>query len=112
MAGGRFWDRSRNWPEKPRIGHLITYVWGGKQPAGSILRNPHYPDKGKLIILHDGTKRSKGWLHESRDIAADYRASFGKEPNLSKLRYVAVSGDTDDGSGQARARVRQFKMVE
>ena len=97
---------------RPRVGHLITYVWGGKRPAGTIMPNPHYPKKGAIIILRNGSAPAKGWQREARDIAADFHASFGVAPDLSKLRYVAVSGDTDDGRTRARARIRQFKVVE
>ncbi len=97
---------------RPKVGHLITYVWGGKRPPGTILPNPHYPKKGVIIILRNDPDGSDGWQTEKRDIAADFRRSFGSEPKLSTLRYVAVSGDTDDSQTSSRSRLRRFRIAE
>ncbi len=96
----------------PKVGHLITYVWGGKRASGTILPNPHYPKKGVIIILRNDPDGSTGWLSEKRDIVADFIKSFGTEPNLSTLRYVAVSGDTDDSQTSSRSRLRHFRITE
>ncbi len=97
---------------RPRVGHLITYVWGGKRPEGTILPNPHYPEKGVIIILRNDPAGSDGWQSESRDIVADFKTSFGSNPKLSTLRYVAVSGDTDDSQTSSRSRLRHFRITE
>jgi len=96
----------------PRVGHLITYVWGGKRPSGTILRNPHYPKAGAIIILRNGQTRTNGWRSESRDIAADFKASFGVDPKLSTLRYIAVSGDTDDSQTSSKSQLRGLNITE
>ena len=97
---------------RPKVGHLITYVWGGKRDPGTILPNPYYPKKGAIIILRNDPDGSTGWQSESRDIVADFRHSFGIEPDLSTLRHVAVSGDTDDSQTSSRSRLRRFRIVE
>lgn len=38
---------------KPCVGYLMTYVLGGKQRAGSVIRNPYFPKKGMVIVLRD-----------------------------------------------------------
>jgi hypothetical protein len=97
---------------RPRVGHLITYVWGGTRPAGTVLPNPHYPEKGVIIILRNDPDGSSTWLSERRDIVADFKRSFGKEPKLSELRYIAVSGDTDDSQTSSRSRLRRLSIKD
>lgn len=79
----------------PRVGHLITYVYGGKRPPGSVMPNAYY-DKGAIIIVRGSEAEPGRWYDEARDITADYRAAFNREPDLAKLRYIAISADTDD----------------
>ena len=96
---------------RPRVGHLITYVWGGTRPSGTILPNPYYPDKGVIIILRND-EGATGWRSEKRDIVADFKKSFGAEPDLATLRHVAVSGDTDDSNTSSRSQLRHFRIAE
>ena len=89
----------------PRVGHLMTYVWGGVRDANTVMANPYY-DKGAIIIVRNGKARGKGdWQLERRDVVADYARAFGRTPDLSKLRYLAISADTDDTGTVSRARV-------
>jgi len=95
----------------PRVGHLITYVWGGKRPAGTIMPNPHFPKTGVIIILRNGNTETGDWRGETRDIVADFKQSFGVAPKLSSLRYIAVSGDTDDSQTSSRSQLRNFTIT-
>lgn len=97
---------------KPRVGYLMTYVWGGKQRAGSIIRNPYFPDKGMVIVLRDSRAKTGTWEMETRDIAADFKAAFGIAPELSDLRHVSVSADTEDTRTSSRSSIRKFRIVE
>lgn len=97
---------------KPRVGYLMTYVWGGKQRAGSIIKNPYFPDKGMVIVLRDSRAKTGTWEMETRDIAADFRAAFGIAPKLSDLRHVSVSADTEDTRTSSRSSIRKFRIVE
>ncbi len=97
---------------RPRVGHLLTYVWGGKRAPGAVLPNPYYPKKGAIIILRNARASTKGWRSEKRDIVADFRRSFGKPPNLTTLRYISVSGDTDDTRTFSKSQIRAFKISE
>ncbi len=97
---------------RPRVGHLLTYVWGGKRAPGAVLPNPYYPKKGAIIILRNAKSNTKGWRTEKRDIVDDFRRSFGKSPNLATLRYVSVSGDTDDTRTYSKSQIRAFKITE
>ena len=89
----------------PRVGHLMTYVWGGVRDANTVMANPYY-DKGAIIIVRNGNAPGKaGWQLERRDVVADYTRAFGRAPDLTKLRYLAISADTDDTGTVSSARV-------
>lgn len=89
----------------PKVGHLLTYVWGAKEPAGSVLPNPHY-DKGKIIVLVGDDGSTGQWRTIKRDIRRDYHRAFGIAPDLTRLRYIAISADNDDLGGHSTAAVR------
>ncbi|MGI9415442.1 MAG: DUF3047 domain-containing protein [Hyphomicrobiales bacterium] len=94
----------------PRVGHLVTYVWGGVRDPDSVLPNPYY-DKGAIIIVRNGAAAENGsWRSEKRDVADDYARAFGRMPDLSKLRYIAISADTDDTGTESSARVADVTL--
>lgn len=94
----------------PRVGHLMTYVWGGVREANTVMANPYY-DKGAIIIVRNGKAPGKdGWQLERRDVVADYARAFGREPDLTKLRYLAISADTDDTGTVSSARVADVAL--
>lgn len=92
---------------RPKVGHLLTYVWGAKEPAETILANPYY-DKGRLIVVVGQSGSTGEWHDVRRDIVKDYQTAFGVRPDMSALRYVAISADTDDLTGQSSALVRSL----
>ena len=94
----------------PKVGHLMTYVWGGVRDANTVMANPYY-DKGAIIIVRNGKAGAKGaWQLEQRDVVADYARAFGQKPDLSKLRYLAISADTDDTGTVSSARVADVAL--
>ena len=94
----------------PKVSHAITYVWGGVRGAGSVLRNPYFPN-GAIIILRDRSALPGRWYDERRDLAADLRQAFGDTVGVQHLRYVALSGDTDDTSTRSLARVSDLLLI-
>ena len=95
---------------RPKIGHLISYVWGGVREPGAVMANPYY-DKGAIIVLRTGRSARTGrWYDEMRDVAVDYERVFGTTPDLSKLRYIAISADTDDTGTSSSARVADVEL--
>ena len=94
----------------PKVSHAITYVWGGVRGAGSVLRNPYFPN-GAIIILRDRSALSGRWYDERRDLAVDLRRAFGDAVGVRHLRYVALSGDTDDTATRSLARVSDLLLI-
>jgi hypothetical protein len=75
----------------------ICYVWAAREDVGAVFPNPHSADVGTLV-LRSGAAAAGTWVAESRDLRADYRAYFGRDPE--RISAVALMVDTDD-SGDA-----------
>jgi hypothetical protein len=88
-GGMRFW-RTR----------AINYVWSSQQPEGSEWPNA-YTGNARMIAVSAGSAGLGEWQHLQRDVRADYRRLFGREPG--RVDAVAVMTDTDDTGQQAMA---------
>jgi len=75
----------------------LSYVWGGSDRTGSNAPSPH-TDRVHAVVVESGPNRAGEWVRISRDVAADYRRTFGGEP--PPVVGVAVMTDTDD-TGEA-----------
>lgn len=93
-----FWERMEialtRLVAPPMAGKVLTYVWGGTHPAGSVLTNPYLNVQGKIIVLRSGEAPVGQWLMEEIDFAADFRKVFGTRP--AAPAFVAISADSDD----------------
>jgi hypothetical protein len=85
-------------------GRVLTYVWGGVAAAGTVLPNAYLPDDGRLIVRRGPEAPLGTWLAEAVDVDADYRATFGFPPSEPPTA-IAISSDTDDRGGVARAQI-------
>ncbi len=84
-------------------GRALSYVWGGRQAAGSVMINPHLAPDG-LLLVRRGPEAPLGvWFHERVDPAADYRAAFGEA--APPPTHLALSADTDDLGGRAEVEL-------
>jgi hypothetical protein len=71
----------------------INYVWASKAPVGLATANS-YTDRVMMMVVESGTKNLNRWINEERDIYADYRNTFKKEPPM--ISGVAIMTDTDN----------------
>lgn len=78
----------------------ITYIWASRAPAGLTVANP-YTDRVRMIVLQSGATRVNQWIAEKRNVYADYKAAFGKEPPM--VSGVAIMTDSDNTGESARA---------
>ncbi len=78
----------------------ISYIWANKLPQGQAVPNP-FTGKVMMVAVRSGPAQAGRWLHEQRDVLADYRRLFGGEPE--PVGAVAVMTDGDNTGGTVTA---------
>jgi len=86
----------------------INYVWANRLPKGESFANP-YTGNAMMVVVESGRELAGTWVSEQRDIVADYRRLFGKEPG--RLGAVAIMTDTDNTGGEATAWYGDITLV-
>ena len=90
FSGGlRFW-RTR----------AINYVWSSHQAVGSQWPNA-FTGNAQMIAVNGGEQGLGEWQQLQRDVLADYRQLFGREPG--RVDAVAIMTDTDNTGQEADA---------
>ena len=84
-------------------GRALTYVWGGRDPPGTVLHNPHLEDDGRLVVRRGPEAPLGVWFEERVEVAADWQKAFGGGAPVPT--HVALSIDTDDRGGHAEAEI-------
>lgn len=90
FSGGLFFWRTR----------AINYVWSNNQPIGTTWDNA-FTANAKMIAVESGDTWLDQWVGVERNVAADYRRLFGKEPGT--IDAVAIMSDTDNSNQQTTA---------
>lgn len=78
----------------------LNYLWASHQPSGKVIASP-YTDQIRMIPVRSGSVRAGEWVHERRNVLADYRAVFGEDPPA--VNGIAIMTDADNTGGSARA---------
>lgn len=93
--------RSRSGEPLPAA--TLCWVWGASEPLGQPIDNP-YSRRVRYIVLRGAADAGGAWLAEQRDVAADWRATFGDEsPEPPPLAAVVVAADADNTGGRSTA---------
>ncbi|SEA81147.1 DUF3047 domain-containing protein [Rubrimonas cliftonensis] len=93
---------------QPRVTHALTWQWGGTRPAGTRLANPYHAPSAILVLRGAGEPLGV-WREEARDVEADLRAALGV--GAASVAALAISADTDDAGGLARARIAGLEIA-
>ncbi len=88
-----------------RLGHEIPtaalcYVWDNRHPVGTIAPNA-FTDLVRTIVVRSGNVHAGTWQLQQRDLAADFRAAFGRA--APRVTGVALASDTDNTGGHVTA---------
>lgn len=86
--------------------YCLEYVWDETLPKGSLMSNPNFKNL-KVIILESGRENLGKWVREERNIYADFKLYFGKEPG--NVGAIALMTDADNSASIAEA---QYKNIE
>jgi hypothetical protein len=88
------------WPHPTTTSEVIGYVWDNRAPVGLTLKSPR-ADNVRLVVLQSGGEKRGRWITETRNVADDYRALFGKEP--ATVGRVALMTDSNDTESESEA---------
>ena len=78
----------------------LNYLWATRQGGETALASP-YTDQIMMLPVRTGVAETGRWVHERRNVLADYRRVFGADP--PPVNGVAIMTDTDNTGGTARA---------
>ena len=90
-------------------GNALNYSWANRLPVGEIIANP-FTDTTMMVAVNSGTANTGEWVTVERDIVADYRKAFGREP--PKLVGVAIMSDSDNTGASATAWYGDVRLVK
>lgn len=86
----------------------LMYVWDNKAAVESVLHDGR-SDRIRKIVLESGQASLGAWRSYERDIAADFRRTFGEEPG--PLIAVGLMTDSDNTRSSARAWYGDVKLL-
>lgn len=86
----------------------LNYIWDNRHPVGT-LQNNAYTDRARMLVLRSGAGQAGGWVHERRNVRADFRRAFGEISG--ELQGLAIASDTDNTGGEAHAGFADFRFV-
>ena len=92
--------------EKPPFATLM-YVWDTKAAPETVIHSGR-TDRIRKIVVESGGGRLGKWHHYRRDIAADFRKTFGEEPGA--LLSVGLMTDADNTRARAEAWYGEVRL--
>lgn len=89
-------------------GNALNYIWANRLPVDEVIANP-FTDTTMMVAVNSGSTNTGEWVTVERDIVADYRKAFGREP--PKLVGVAIMSDSDNTGESATAWYGDVSLV-
>ncbi len=86
----------------------LVYVWDNKHRIGYAHASP-YTKSVQKFVLQSGPEHVGAWMSETRDVAADFRLAFGREP--PRVTGVAIGNDTDQTGEQVTTWFGDFHFA-
>lgn len=95
------------------LGHVmptaaLCYVWDNHHPIGTMAPSPYFGEV-KTIVLQSGNAHAGSWQLQRRDLAADFRAAFGRA--APRVTGIALASDTDNTGGRVKAWFGDMTLV-
>lgn len=89
----------------------LCWVWGHAEARESVLPNP-YSRRVRVIVLRNRDDAPGRWFDEERDVAADWRRTFGDESaQLPPLLAAIVAADADNTGVTSLAQVAGLRFA-
>ena len=81
----------------------LRYVWtNSRVPEESIVESPFMPGVVRSIVVRSGTTGDRRLVTERRDLAADFRAAFEREPP-DTVHAIGILADNDQTGQPTRS---------
>jgi hypothetical protein len=88
----------------------LCYVWDDKLNPATLLLNA-YTSRVRMIVVTSGHQHLGQWIVQSRNLAADFRQSFGAESDtLPPMLAILVGGDADNTGGHSLGYVDDIRL--
>ena len=85
----------------------ICYVWDNRASPGTAIWSP-YGERVRMVVLRSGPGSVGRWEEERRDVAADFRAAFGRD--APPVTGLAAGNDTDQTGESVTAWFGDFRI--
>jgi len=79
---------------------ILNYIWANHASPGLFVPSA-FTDRSIMIAVQSGPARAGRWVTEKRNVYADYKKAFGREPTA--ITGVALMTDTDNTGETAEA---------
>lgn len=94
----------------PLQSRVIQYVWDDFYPEGTQGVSA-YTKQIKILVVRQGHSVSRdGWVHEERDLFADYEKLFGSRPK-DALHGVGIMSDSDNTRSSSEAWIKNLRLI-
>jgi hypothetical protein len=87
---------------------VLEYIWAKDLPEGRIGTSP-YSKNIKLVVTRSGENKDRKWVHEERDIVADYMKAFGTRPEYD-IGAVAFMTNAEHTGSSADAMYDEIDL--
>ena len=74
----------------------LAYVWTNERVArDSIVVSPRFPAQMRSVVVENGSGRLGSWRTERRNVVADFKRAFGRDPP-EVVELIAIFTDNDN----------------
>jgi Protein of unknown function (DUF3047) len=93
-------------------GQDLTYYWSSALPVGTVYRCPlpTWKDKETHVVVRSGTAELGHWLHERRDVHADYRRCIGGTARSIERVWLIANSLFQRGHGRCEYSAIEFEQ--
>jgi hypothetical protein len=111
-AAERNFLRVSNWfSDEAMPTATLCYVWDHSLPVGTELANA-YTQRLHMLVVNSGEAQLRRWVSHTRDIAADFKKSFGQESDtVPPVLGIAVVADADNTQSSSLAYVAEINLA-
>jgi hypothetical protein len=78
----------------------IAYIWANKLPLGAWTPNP-FTSNIIMLAVDSGPGLAGRWVSRERDVLADYRRFFGRDPPEKCVAAIMTDSDNTGGTVEA-----------